>query len=54
MSNINTYPLAVLDDAEDYRVDNMDEYLLKQMDNPNVDKLPDRNNLHCGWEPCGV
>jgi hypothetical protein len=46
MSNINTYPLAVLDDAEDYRVDNMDEYLLKQMDNPNVDKLPDRETIY--------
>ena len=46
MSNINTYPLAVLDDTEDYRVDNMDEYLLKQMDNPNVDKLPDRETIY--------
>ena len=46
MSNINTYPLAVLDDAEDYRVDNMDEYLLKQMDNPEVDKEPNRETIY--------
>ena len=46
MSNINTYPLAVLDDTEDYRVDNMDEYLLKQMDNPNVDNIPGRETIY--------
>ena len=46
MSNINTYPLAVLDDAKDYLVDNIDEYLLKQMDNPEVDKLPDRETIY--------
>lgn len=46
MSNINTYPLAVLDDAEDYRVDSMDEYLLKQMDNPEVDKIPGRETIY--------
>jgi len=46
MSNINTYPLAVLDDTEDYRVDNMDEYLLKQMDNPEVDKIPGRETIY--------
>ena len=41
-----THPLSVLDDAEDYRVDDMDEYLLKQMDNPEVDKIPGRETIY--------
>lgn len=47
MSNeIKTHPISVLDDAKDYLVDSMDEYLLKQMANPEVDKLPDRETIY--------
>ena len=41
-----TRPLSVLDDAKDYLVGDMDEYLLKQMDNPEVDKEPNRETIY--------
>ena len=41
-----TRPLSVLDDPKDYLVGDMDEYLLKQMDNPEVDKEPNRETIY--------
>jgi hypothetical protein len=47
MSNeIKTHPLSVLDDPKDYLVGDIDEYLLKQMDNPEVDKIPGRETIY--------
>ena len=41
-----TRPLSILDDPKDYLVSDMDEYLLKQMDNPEVDKEPNRETIY--------